>query len=425
MSEWGTVTLADIADIRFSNVDKKSLAGEKSVRLCNYMDAYSNNYITADLSFMEATATASEMERFKVEKGDNIITKDSETPDDIGIPAVVIDDIPNLICGYHLALIKPKRDMIDPIYLSKQLGSKQSAIYFSRLANGSTRYGLSSPSIASIEIPLAPLIEQRRIADVLFTLDKTIEKTESLIAKYQQIKAGLMHDLFTRGVTADGKLRPPREQAPALYQETPIGWIPKDWEVGELKRWLSYLSYGFTNPMPESDEGPYLITAADVSTGRIQYDTCRKTTRDAFDRLLTQKSRPEIGDVLLTKDGTLGRVAIVDRTDVCINQSVAVLRPKDVQHSKFIATMLSAPMWQAKMLSDAGGSTIKHIYITVVDKMLVAWPKRPEELLAISAQIENCTAKVECEEAYLARLRQQKLGLMSDLLTGKVRLKEN
>ena len=77
---------------------------------------------------------------------------------------------------------------------------------------------------------------QQRIALVLETIDQAIEKTEALIYKYQQIKAGLMHDLFTRGLTADGKLRPPREQAPELYQETPIGWIPKEWEVKALRQ---------------------------------------------------------------------------------------------------------------------------------------------------------------------------------------------
>ena len=69
-----------------------------------------------------------------------------------------------------------------------------------------------------------------KIARILQTIDQAIEKTEALIEKYQQIKAGLMHDLFTRGIGADGKLRPPREQAPELYQQTPIGWIPKEWD---------------------------------------------------------------------------------------------------------------------------------------------------------------------------------------------------
>ena len=245
---------------------------------------------------------------------------------------------------------------------------------------GSTFLEVNKRDTERFQLLVAPEPEQRRIAEILSTVDEAIEQTEALIAKYQQIKAGLMHDLFTRGLTHDGHLRFTHAQAPHLYRESPLGWIPKEWEVGELRRWLSYLSYGFTNPMPESDEGPYMVTAADINVGRIQYDTCRRTTRDAFDQLLTQKSRPKIGDVLLTKDGTLGRIAVVDRADVCINQSVAVLRPADTQHSQFIAVMLSAPMWQQVMLSDAGGSTIKHIYITVVDKMLVAWPSRAEEL---------------------------------------------
>ena len=80
------------------------------------------------------------------------------------------------------------------------------------------------------------LVEQKAISRILDCLDQAIEKTEALIHKYQQIEAGLMHDLFTRGLTANGKLRPPREQAPDLYQETPIGWIPKEWETSVVCR---------------------------------------------------------------------------------------------------------------------------------------------------------------------------------------------
>jgi type I restriction enzyme S subunit len=311
----------------------------------------------------------------------------------------------------------------DPRYTLYSILSDDVARQIDSYVVGSNYPAINSSDVKRLRIPDWKPPHQRRIAEILSTVDEAIEQTEALIAKYQQIKAGLMHDLFTRGVTPDGHLRPTRAQAHHLYKESPLGWIPKEWEVGELRRWLTYLSYGFTNPMPESDEGPYMVTAADINADRIQYDTCRRTTRDAFDRLLTQKSRPKVGDVLLTKDGTLGRIALVDRLDVCINQSVAVLRPADTRHSQFIASMLSAPMWQQKMLSDAGGSTIKHIYITVVSKMLVAWPSRSEELEAISARIESCTAMIECEEDNLEKLRQQKHGLMQDLLTGRVRVK--
>ena len=162
MDDWDTVPLANLADIRPSNVDKNSLTGENSVRLCNYMDVYAQDYVTANIDFMEATASPGEIQRFRVEKGDVLITKDSETPDDIGIAAVVVDDIPNLVCGYHLALLKTRKDRIDPIFLAKQLGSAETVKYFAQRANGSTRYGLSSSSIASTPIRLAPPIISAR-----------------------------------------------------------------------------------------------------------------------------------------------------------------------------------------------------------------------------------------------------------------------
>ena len=121
MSEWSRVKLAEVAEIRFSNVDKKTILGEVPVRLCNYMDVYGNGgYITNDLPFMEASVSPVEIDRFRVERGDVMLTKDSETPDDIGIPAVVVDDIPNLVCGYHLALIKPRREQIDSVQVRPQ-----------------------------------------------------------------------------------------------------------------------------------------------------------------------------------------------------------------------------------------------------------------------------------------------------------------
>ena len=78
-----------------------------------------------------------------------------------------------------------------------------------------------------------------------------------------------------------------------------------------LDNYLDLVTYGFTNPMPDAKFGPYKITAKDVINGEINFHTACRTTKDAFDNNLTQKSKPLIGDVLLTKDGTLGRVAVV------------------------------------------------------------------------------------------------------------------
>ena len=96
---------------------------------------------------------------------------------------------------------------------------------------GTTRDSLNIGALRKIEIDLPHPIAQTKIAEILSTVDGAIEQTEALIAKCQQIKAGLMQDLFTRGITPDGHLRPTRAQAPHLYKESPLGWIPKEWGI--------------------------------------------------------------------------------------------------------------------------------------------------------------------------------------------------
>ncbi|WP_196776087.1 restriction endonuclease subunit S [Burkholderia multivorans] len=147
---------------------------------------------------------------------------------------------------------------------------------------------------------------------------------------------------------------------------------------------MELITYGFTNPMPDSDMGPWKLTAKDIVDGKIRYDTARHTTDDAYKMLLTDKSRPRIGDVLLTKDGSIGRVAVVDRDGICINQSVALLRPNKLVIPRFLAFLLRSPYYQAKMEADSDGSTIKHIYITRVDKMEIAVPPISEQEMYLS-----------------------------------------
>lgn len=156
--------------------------------------------------------------------------------------------------------------------------------------------------------------------------------------------------------------------------------VPDSWTVAPLREFLSLITYGFTNPMPTTSVGPFMITAKDIHSGRISYSTARHTSQEAYDQRLTAKSRPLIGDVLLTKDGSIGRVAICDRTDICINQSVALLRSNGRIIPRFLAYLLQAPNYQRQMDADADGSTIKHIYITRVDKMKVAVPPEAEQL---------------------------------------------
>ena len=186
---WIKKPLKEVVEMAFSGVNKKSRSDQKTVRLCNYMDVYNNDYITADIDFMTATASDREIEKFTLQQGDVIITKDSETPDDIGVPAVVVDDLDNVICGYHLALLRPNQNEIDGIFLAKELARDRVSHQFSRVANGATRFGLTTDAVRNVKVNVPPLSEQKKIARILGTWDRTINLTERLIeAKEKQFK---------------------------------------------------------------------------------------------------------------------------------------------------------------------------------------------------------------------------------------------
>ena len=136
--------LRDVAIVLTSNVDKVIDLDEHPVRLCNYVDVYKNNIIRNDMPFKSGSATAAEIRKFNVHVDDVIITKDSETADDIGVPALVKSTANDIVCGYHLSILRADhRRMIGP-FLYWHLLSKKSQEDFGNAANGVTRYGLPS-----------------------------------------------------------------------------------------------------------------------------------------------------------------------------------------------------------------------------------------------------------------------------------------
>lgn len=194
---WEEFILGDLAVIVFSNVDKKMIPGEICVHLCNYKDVYYNDRIIKDMQLMEATASNTEIEKYILQKNDVIITKDSETADEIAIPCYVAEDVENTICGYHLAIIRPHPADIYGPFLSYLLMTDQVHYQFVRIANGVTRFGLTNGSVKRIKISIPPLEEQCRIAEVLSIAHEEVKTLEANLSALEKQKRGLMQKLLT------------------------------------------------------------------------------------------------------------------------------------------------------------------------------------------------------------------------------------
>ncbi|NPV58628.1 MAG: restriction endonuclease subunit S [Actinobacteria bacterium] len=183
---WDVSKLKLLATVVTSNVDKKSYEGEQEVKLCNYTDVYNYEYITPDLDFMQATASPVEINKFKLREGDVLVTKDSEDWRDIAVPAFVsaMDD-EDILCGYHLAILRPKQSIVDGEFLFRSLSSSSINYQFRLSATGITRYGLSKYWLDNSLILRPPFEEQNEIADFLR------EKTEEIEKLIEKIKNGL------------------------------------------------------------------------------------------------------------------------------------------------------------------------------------------------------------------------------------------
>lgn len=194
---WSKGTLNSVADVIVSPVDKRTIDGQPEVVLCNYMDVYRNNYITSSVEFMRATASEQEIARFSIRKGDVLITKDSESPDDIAVPALVDEELTGVVCGYHLAIIRPKEMELHGAYLSFLLTTPKVRHYFFTLANGATRFGLSVGAIQNAEFFLPPFNEQVQIARVLRISDDEQTFLSRRLSHLKSEKKALMQQLLT------------------------------------------------------------------------------------------------------------------------------------------------------------------------------------------------------------------------------------
>jgi len=205
---WEFKRLKDIANIQNSNVDKKLYEYEVPVKLCNYVDVYKNEFISASLNFMEATASESEIKQFTIRKGDVFITKDSETCDDIAIPALATESLEGVLCGYHLAQLRTKEKIFLGAYLFRLFQAKSYGFRFVISAKGITRVGLGQSAIADSLTPVPPLTEQKAIADYLDTktaqIDQIIQTINTQIEKLKELRKTLINDVVT-GKIKQGK----------------------------------------------------------------------------------------------------------------------------------------------------------------------------------------------------------------------------
>lgn len=339
---WGTIPLRHAARVVVSNVDKKSVEGQQPIRLVNYTDVYYGDTITCDDELMVATATAEQISRFRVRPGDTLITKDSETPEDIAVPAFIGSAEPDMVCGYHLALIRPNR-RYHPRFLYWALSSREVREQAAVAANGLTRHGITSGAIHSLQVPSPPLEEQRRIADFLddqtTRIDHIMEARQQQIRSVQEVELSLTSTVIVTGEPGSG-VDAPRN---ARLKHACV-------DAGQYGLNISADQY--------KETGKRLLRTTDLTSGAVEGDGGIYVEGPLEPRFIAQKD-----DLLLSRSGTIGQAFLVPESlaGSAYAGFLVRFRPRpDVCAPRFIFYVTQSAQFKGSVEAEAVTSTISN-----------------------------------------------------------------
>lgn len=337
----------------------------------------------------------------------------------------IIDKEMDFIYASFLIGIIPKKGLVEPKFLYYQISSQtiQKKIFDS--ITGTT--GLANLSLdfmrnVSLLLPRS-FKEQQKIASILENVDNNIDKTQEIIEKYEMMKQGLMHDLFTKGIDENGK---PHTE----FKDSELGEIPTSWDEIRFKNSITKI-LDFRGKTPKKigmDWGGGEITALsanNVQMGKINFEKeTYYASEELYDKWMN-RGNCEFKDIIMTMEAPLGNIAqIPDNRKYILSQRVILLKTnKNKIQNDYLAHYLRSSFFQDQLSKYSSGTTAKGIQQSQLLKLKILIPNSISEQFRVSEKLNSIENKIESENKYLHKLQKLKTGLMQDLLTGKVRVK--
>ena len=353
-------------------------------------------------------------------RGQVIITKDSEGWDDIGIPALVTEDMPEVLCGYHLSVFEPGPEL-DGGFLAWLCRAEPLNDQFKLAANGVTRFGLGQYPMKNAFVTLPPPDTQRRVARFLdektARIDALIEKKGELLDRLAEKRQALITRAVTKGLNPDAPMKP-----------SGIDWlgdIPSHWEVLRLKFITSEpLSYG-ANAAAEFDvpAWPRFVRITDVDElGRLRDETFRSLPPEVAQAFLLQPN-----DILLARSGaTVGKSFIyrVSWGVACYAGYLIRARITEKHDARYFYWFLGSTSYWEWVRSTFIQSTIQNINAGRYANLQIPHPSDKYEQKEIVDFIQVSCAEIDGQGELIARslehLDEYRSALITAAVTGQL-----
>lgn len=410
-----------IADVRNSNVDKVIVDGEHPVRLCNYVDVYKNDFITSNMEFSAGSATAPEIASFALRKGDVIITKDSEDRSDIGVPALVRSTAPDLVCGYHLSMLRAKPGVAIGPFLFWALLSKPAREAFSNAAYGITRYGMTLGGMKDVLLPLPDLVSQKAIADFLdretARINQLIEKKQRLVEVLALANASATLRVMRKGFDRLGY--------DATKNEIVFSGLRDGWTRTRVKHVVSHMtsgSRGWSDLI--QDEGELFLQSGNIDRqmGVSSNNAPRIAPQVGAEAHRTRiRSRDTLVCITGGRTGAVGFAEHVAERSY-INQHICLLRPSHEINPRLLAQILFSEVGQLQFRMAQYGLKQGLGFDEVANVSIPLPPQNEQAQISAAIEAESQQSQEASRRVIesIDRLREYRAALITAVVKGQI-----
>lgn len=407
--EWDVVNLKEISSNMYYGVTAKATEENTGLRMLRTTDIKGYQVDWSKLPFCKITENRNNFDKYFIKRDDLIVARAGTA----GVSILVEKDFKEIVFGSYLIKIRLKNSVF-PKFAHLFF---QSEIYWKHIKStqaGSTLRNINLQILQSLKIPLPPLIEQQKIAQILSTVDNTIQKVDNAIARTERLKKGLMQELLTKGIGHEE------------FKDTEIGRIPKEWDVVNLEEILEDIRYGTSKKSNNDKQGYPVIGIPNILHGKIDEGNLRYTVLPNTEKQLALNE----GDILLVRTNAnpdyIGRCALFKNlrgTWVYASYLIRIRIDEDRADPGYLVKLLQSEKARRQFLSIARTSAGNYnINTTGIKSIVVCLPEISEQQ-KIAEVLSTVDKKLELERKRKQKLERIKKGLMNDLLTGKKRVK--
>ena len=276
------------------------------------------------------------------------------------------------------------------------------------------------PMLQGFKVVVFNEAEQQKIIDFLDEkvgeIDSVIAKTKETIEDYKKYKQAIITDAVTKGLNPDVEMKDTNSEW--------IGKIPAHWNLTKIKVISEKITDG-AHVSPETSNGKYdFVSTVNLGNHVIDFESCLKTSESSYQQLVKNGCKPQINDVLISKDGTVGKTVVIDfDREFVVASSLVIIRPNlELINPYYLDYNLQAKFVQEQLIMVMHGAGLKRVSVEKNANLPVLLPPLEEQREIAEYLDEKCCEidkLVAKKEELLVDLEDYKKSLIYEYVTGK------